>query len=125
MIGNPIAFRVLIRPTPVIKEKEITTDSGLVLKLALSVDERMEAGATDTGTIVALGPDVYAAFKTSLKYGGLKVGQKVAFAKYSGKWVEDPQTKENLLVVNDEDIVLEFTGEPVNDSDSNVATQVS
>ena len=119
---NPIAFRVVIRPDPVQTEKEIKTNAGLIVKLALKVDERMEANATDRGTIVAIGPDVYTAFKTSLPYGGLEPGQHVAFAKYSGKWVADPETGEELLVVNDEDIVTVLIGEKNEHSAPDVET---
>ena len=115
---KPVAFRVVIRPDPVMKK----TKSGILL----ATDEKLEAGATDRGTIVSIGPDVYTAFKTSLLYAGLAVGQRVAFAKYSGKWVTDPETKENLLVVNDEDIVTVIEGEANDElSAPNVETQSS
>lgn len=110
-----VAFRVVIRPDPV----EERTKSGLIL----AVDKKLEKGATDRGTIVEIGPDVYSAFKTTLPFGGLVVGQRVAFAKYSGKWVEDEETQENFLVVNDEDIVTILEGKTTNDSIANVETK--
>lgn len=112
---SPVAFRVVIRPYAVEKK----TKSGLLL----AIDEKLEEGATDRGIIVAIGPDVYAAFKTKLPFGGLEPGQRVAFAKYSGKWVIDPETNEKLLVVNDEDIVTILEG--TKDATSNVAAQTS
>lgn len=109
---EPISFRVVIKPDPVEKK----TKSGLVLAL----DEKLEEGATQTGTIISIGPDVYAAFKPSLPYAGLEIGQRVSFAKYSGKWVKDDETGINYLIVNDEDIVVILKGESKNDSENGV-----
>lgn len=102
---EPIGWRIVIKPDAVINEKEIKTDSGLVVKLAVSVDEKIERNATTAGTIVAIGPDAFDAYKLSSKHGGLKIGDHVCYAKYAGKWVVDTETKEELLVVNDEDVV--------------------
>ena len=114
---SPVAFRVVIKPDPVVEK----TKSGLIL----AVDRKLEQGATDRGTIVSIGPDVFAAFKTTLPFGGLEIGQRVAFAKYSGKWVEDEETQENFLVVNDEDIVTILKGNDNNDSIANVEAESS
>ena len=105
MALKAVAFRVLLKVKEVEKEKEIKTDSGLVVKLAMAVDEKLERQAYTEGTIVDIGEDAYAAFKPTTQYAGLKVGDRVYFAKYAGKWIDDPDTKESFLVVNDEDIV--------------------
>lgn len=91
-----VAFRIVIRPDAVEKK----TKSGLYL----AVDEAKEKGACVTGTIVDIGPDVFKAHKTVLPFAGLKVGDKVYFAKYAGKWVVDLDTEEEFLVINDEDV---------------------
>lgn len=107
-MGRPVAFRVAVRPDPIKTSKEVKTESGLIVKIELAVDKKLEEGATQTGTIIGIGPDVYAAFKTKIPFGGLEIGQHVAYAKYSGKWVVDPETEENFLLMNDEDIVYIF-----------------
>lgn len=96
MALKAVAFRVLIRVKPV----EETTKSGIVL----AVDKKMEKMAYTEGTILDIGPDAWAAFKTKEEFAGLKVGDRVFFAKYAGKWIVDPETEEELLIVNDEDI---------------------
>lgn len=93
----PVGHRIIVKPDPV-KEK---TESGLFL----AVDKKMELNAQVTGTIVAIGPDAWVAFKPSQPHAGLKVGDRVYYAKYAGKWIENKETKENLLVLNDEDVV--------------------
>lgn len=96
MEHKAIGWRIIIRPDPV----EEKTQSGIVL----AVDKKIERNATTVGTIVDIGPDAFAAFKTSLPFAGLQIGDRVTYAKYSGKWVAD-ENGEELLVVNDEDVV--------------------
>jgi co-chaperonin GroES (HSP10) len=91
-----IAWRVLVKPDP-IEEK---TSGGIVLAL----DEKLEKGARMTGVIVDIGDDV---FPNSLtEFAGLKVGDRIYFAKYAGKVVVDKNTKEEYIVLNDEDCVV-------------------
>lgn len=92
-----IGFRALIKPDEVVKK----TAGGIYLAL----DERMELNAQVVGTIVEIGPDFAVAFRPTLPAWGLKPGDKVFYAKYAGKWVKDPETEEEFLFVNDEDIV--------------------
>lgn len=92
-----VSFRVVVKPDEV-QEK---SKGGIVL----AVDKKLERNAQVTGVIVDIGEDVYAAFKPMSQHAGLKVGDRVFYAKYAGKWIENPDTGENLLVLNDEDIV--------------------
>lgn len=97
MALKAVAFRVILK----VKEVEEKSAGGIVL----AVDKKMERNAHIEGTIVDIGPDAWAAYRPSEPFAGLKVGDRVMYAKYSGKWIQDPQTKEEFLVVNDEDIV--------------------
>lgn len=96
-----IGFRVVIRPDPVVE----TTKSGIYL----AVDEKLEKGATVVGTVVQIGPEAFRSYNRSAGFTQyvpwVNVGDRVHYARYAGKWVEDPYTKEEFLVVNDEDIV--------------------
>ena len=66
-------------------------------------DERIRAEQSiDRGVVVAIGPT---AFKDFGGEAWCEIGQKVAFAKYSGKIVEDPTDHEKYMILNDEDIV--------------------
>ena len=100
MAIKAIGFRVIVKP----KEVEEKTESGIVL----AVDKGMEERAQVVGTIVHIGDDFADAYRPKVARWGLKEGDKVYYAKYAGKWVEDPQTKEQLLVLNDEDIVAKL-----------------
>lgn len=96
-----VGFRVVLRPDP-IEEK---TASGIFL----AVDEKMEKGATVTGTVLHIGPEAFRSYNRAAGFTDyvpwVKPGDRVYYARYSGKWVVDETTKEELLVVNDEDIV--------------------
>lgn len=104
MAIEAVGYRVVVKPDPV-KEK---SQGGIIL----ATDEKLERAAISVGTVVALGPIAFMAFKP---YEGpwVNPGDKVAYAKYAGKWVADPEFPDDkdkeLLVLNDEDIVCKLT----------------
>jgi co-chaperonin GroES (HSP10) len=59
------------------------------------------------GTLVAVGPTAWKAFDSGEPWA--KVGDKVAFAQYGGFVIEDPYTKEQYRLLNDEDIACIIT----------------
>jgi co-chaperonin GroES (HSP10) len=76
---------------------------------------RAEAGL-DRGTVVEIAGEAFKQYHVNL-YGNLdnfqpwcNVGDTVAFAKYSGKMIEDPETMQKYVVCNDEDIVCVLSG---------------
>jgi co-chaperonin GroES (HSP10) len=99
-----VGYRVVVKPDPV-KEK---TQGGIIL----AMDEKQERAAISVGTVVEVGPIAFMAFKP---YEGpwCQAGDKIAYAKYAGKWVGDPEFPDDkdkeLLVLNDEDVVCKLT----------------
>ena len=89
-----VAFRVIVKPEEIITDHEV---KGTDIRLALALDEKIEKGARIVGTVVDIGPDVYAAFKTTEEYAGLKIGDRVYFARYAGKTIVHPETKEEYV----------------------------
>jgi len=91
---TPILHRILIKP-----EKVENVSKGGIL---LAIDEKREQAAAEKGTVVLIGST---AFKD---FGGdpniISVGDKVYFAKYAGKTVEEEDGTEYILL-NDEDII--------------------
>jgi co-chaperonin GroES (HSP10) len=79
--------------------------------------KRMEAGL-DKGTVIEVGPDAFKAFYLNSNPGSdlsefqpwCKAGDFVAFAKYSGKLIEDPEDGQKYMVINDEDVVAVLGG---------------
>ena len=113
MSVKAIGFRAILKPL----EVEKYSKGGI----ALAVDERLEMNAQVIGVVVELGPDFAKDYKPSVPAWGLKPGDRVFYARYAGKWVKDPDTLEEFLIVNDEDIVAKVEDSP--DAGSVVAAQ--
>lgn len=96
VIGN----RVLIKPQDLTKEHKVA--DGISLFLAYGADEKRHEAATMIGTLVGIGPLAWTDWGKGEPWA--KVGDEVIFAQYSGKIVQDPETKEKFIVCNDEDI---------------------
>lgn len=91
----PAGHRVLVKVT----EVEEVTKGGIIVAKTIA-DKHTEANIF--GTIVAVGPNAWKAFDTGEPWAA--VGDRVAFAKYGGFVIEDPDTGEKFRILNDEDI---------------------
>lgn len=97
-----VGFRVLVKP----REVEETTASGIVL----ATDKKLDKGATVIGTVIHVGPEAFRSYNRSAGFKDyfpwVKSGDEIYYAKYSGKWVDDPdEPGVEYLMLNDEDIV--------------------
>lgn len=95
--------RILVRP---LKEEEV--DENVKRAKALGIvlteqDERKQKVNMDRGVILQIGPKVEPDYVE-----GARVGDTIGFAKFGGKFFTDPETKEELLVINDEDVIVVF-----------------
>ena len=90
-LGN----RVIVLPDPV----ETTSESGIILTL----DEKGERSLTTTGTVVDYGP---AAWLDPIMGGEpwVERGDRVVYAKYSGKFFVNPEDDVEYVCVNDDAI---------------------
>jgi len=99
----PTGHRVLVKKDDI----EETTDAGIVIVM----DERLEKANQMTGVLVAVGSQAWKAYRT-VDSNGIErngepwayVGDKVVFSKFAGFDLEDPETKETLTIMNDDDI---------------------
>lgn len=89
--------RVLIKP----KDIETESSGGIVLV----VNERMEKAGQYVGVVHSIGPTAWKAFDSSLPdwKPWCNIGDTVVYAKYGGKFVIDPETEEEYVIINDED----------------------
>lgn len=101
---DPCGHRVLIKQDILAERSDVhrrAKSAGIVL--ADTTDARREQLSMDTGVVLKIGQT---AFK---EFGGdpwCKVGDRVAFAKHTGKIFRDPNNQNNIyLVQNDEDII--------------------
>lgn len=109
---RPLGGRVIVRPDAV-EESDPIYKSAQKAGLTIWADEsnkKREEAAVVKGTVVAIGD---LAFQAPVGNGTpwIAVGGRVYYAKYAGKEVVDPETKEKLLLLNDEDLCVEVIGE--------------
>lgn len=74
---------------------------GLVIP---EMEQRKAQAHVDSGVVVDIGPTVSSEYVRDLK-----VGDRIGFAKYGGKYITDPTTDEQYLVINDDDVICVFT----------------
>lgn len=98
MAIKPLLHTVLIKPD----EVETKTASGIVIPDLVTDKERK---AVEYGTVITVGPRAF------IDYGRdptiLKGGDRVSFARYSGKAIKDIDGIEYILV-NDQDILAQI-----------------
>jgi co-chaperonin GroES (HSP10) len=104
----PVGHRIVVKQEK-LEEVDPTykkaTQAGILI--ADTLDKRREQLGLDKGTVVAIGPGAFVEFNNNqgLTEPWCNVGDRIAFAKYSGKNVEDPDNNEVYMVLNDEDVV--------------------
>lgn len=96
-----ICNKVIIKADPV----ETTTESGIILGGANY--ERDEKSVCTTGVIVDYGP---AAWLDPIMGGKspVEVGDRVVYAKYSGKFITNPDDNEEYVIINDDAIQVKL-----------------
>lgn len=86
-------------------------DTGFKIELT-SDQEKREEVASQVGIVLQIGRTCWHAYDRFKKDGSLnpdwepwcQKGDKILYARYSGKVVEDPDTKERFMVISDEDV---------------------
>ena len=101
--------RILVKPEAVEK-----VSSGGIVIARPGQGDRLEQMGTDRGTVVQVGPLAWNHLDRESPnwQPWCKVGDRVVFARYSGKTLKHPETEEEFFLMNDEDIqvVLEEEG---------------
>lgn len=106
---KPLLHRILVKQD---KLDETNQDYKRAKEIGIIIAEhadnkRAQAGV-DTGTVVAIGDTAYKDFGVSPP---VKIGDSIAFAKFSGKTIMDPKDQQEYVALNDEDLVAVLSGE--------------
>ena len=109
MAYRAVGFKCLVLPDPVSKDTEVKSAGGIITQFRSKQDQLQEQNAQVTGVILDIGEDFAEAYKPKTKNWGLKVGDRIWYAKYAGKWVYDKKNDRHLLVIVDEDVCLQET----------------
>lgn len=109
MVIKPVLHRILVRPDK-LEDVDDTykraAAAGLVFDHAN--ERKREQEAIDTGVVVMLGKTVGKDFGDE---NFVEVGDRVVYAKYGGKAIVHPKTKERFVALNDEDVIAIFQEE--------------
>ncbi len=92
--------RLLVKPFK-IQEHDKVFDSAKKAGIILTeMSERKEQTLVDKGTVLQIGAKCHEDY-----IGDLNV---IGFAKFGGKYIQDPKTEEIFLIINDEDVIAIF-----------------
>ena len=99
---KPAGHRILVKPDP-IRDR---TSGGLFVPEQARDRQMVEQ---IFGTIVDVGPNAWKAFDDGRPWA--VIGDRVAFAKYGGFVIQDPDTNEVYRLLNDEDVAAVLSKE--------------
>jgi co-chaperonin GroES (HSP10) len=95
--------RVLLKPFKIQEHDKVFASAKAAGIELPEFSERKEQVNVDKGTVLQIGPSAHTDY-----IGSVKVGDVVGFAKFGGKFVQDPTDDEVYLVINDEDVICVF-----------------
>ena len=99
----PTTHRIVVKQQ---KLEDISDEHKRMFKLGLvtaeTADKKREQAGVDQGIVVAIGPTAFKDFGTECP---IVIGDNIAFAKYGGKVVTDPDDNQAYVILNDEDVV--------------------
>lgn len=101
---KPVGHRILVE----VDEAKLETDWGF----EMVADKKLENAYQIIGTLIAIGDQAWKAFGPNFTgEPWAEVGNRVMFAEYAGKTVEDPETGKTYKLMSDEDITAVVMGE--------------
>lgn len=94
--------KLLIKPEKVTgDEEEIKSEGGIIIATE-ETSIKAEQNKIDKGEIISLGPNCWKAFDSGEPWA--KVGDIIYYARFGGTYVEHPETGEDFILLNDEDV---------------------
>lgn len=102
----PALHRILIKQDKLEEADEVYIRARKAgIEIAQTDDNKRAQAGVDTGTVIAIGETAFRDFGTT---SPVAPGDKIAYARFSGKFVKDPATSEEFVILNDEDVVAFF-----------------
>lgn len=110
MAIEPCGFRIKVLPLKLEDVDDVVANAVKNIpgfKMADTDDSKVRDMQIDQGKVIAIGGSAFRAYDDGVAW--CKLGDTVAYAKYSGKLIKDPDDNINYLILNDEDIVAIIT----------------
>lgn len=109
---EPLGHRLLVKPEK-IEDIDPAIKSARSLGIVIEGDEmKREQAAVDRGVVVSMGKTAF------VDFGGTpwcQVGDKIAYTRYGGKMVKDPDDGQEYIILNDEDVICRYAEKESND----------
>lgn len=106
---NPIGYRVLVRPDSDGLERDNQGNYKSAGGIYIPESEvQKDRAAAIHGTLFKMGPLAFTQMggkPCTPEQAGIKLGMKVMISKYGGAFLDDPETGERYIVLNDEDVI--------------------
>jgi len=93
---KPAGHRVLLKADPI-----ETVSKGGIIVVASTEEEKLERAAQTNGTLVQTGQAAWEDYNAPWA----SVGDRVSYIRHAGKWINDPVTGEEYVILNDIDIL--------------------
>lgn len=103
---KPAGHRLVVKPFKQEEVDEVYKRAKLAGFEIVNANQARENASVDKGVVLAIGPTAW-----PNEDPWCKVGDTILFVKFSPKFVEDPETKETVGILNDEDVVAVVSGE--------------
>lgn len=94
---NVTGYRILIKA----EEIEKVTGGGIIIVQ----DEKLVEAGQQFGEVIGIGKDCWTDNTGKYLNPWCKEGDKVLYAKHAGRFVYDPDTNEEYMILNDTDIL--------------------
>lgn len=110
---EPLGHRLLVKPEKIedIDDKfKSARSAGIIIE---SNELKREQAAVDRGTVLKMGATAF------VDFGGVPwcaVGDKIAYTRYGGKVVKDPEDGQEYIILNDEDVICKYATKESNDN---------
>lgn len=102
----PALHRILIKQDKLEEADELYVRAKKAgIEIAQTDDNKRAQASVDTGTVVAVGDTAFRDFETT---SPISPGDRIAYARFSGKFVKDPSDSTEYVLLNDEDVVAIF-----------------
>lgn len=100
-----VGCRILVKPFKIEEHDEFYARAKAAGIDIPEMASRKEQTKIDRGTVLSIGPKCHEDY-----VGTLKTGDIIGYAKFGGKFIEDPEDNVTYLVINDEDVVCILKG---------------
>ncbi len=98
--------RILVKPFKIQEHDKVFESAKKADIILTEVSESKEQINVDKGTVLQIGSKCHEDY-----VGELAVGDTIAYAKFGGKFIQEPNSEDVYLIINDEDLLCIFKDE--------------